>query len=75
MITVANCFFFELSQVNGHYLIQFISAIFGGLIFATIAKPIRSKPWKLIARIFSGCILLGITVGCLVSFISKNINS
>jgi len=75
IVSVANCFFFELSQVNGHYLIQFISAIFGGLIFATIAKPIRSKPWKLIARIFSGCILLGITVGCLVSFISKNINS
>ena len=68
-------FFISFSQINGRYLIQFIGAIFGGLIFATIAKPIRFKPWKLIARIFSGCCLLGITVGCLVSFILKNINS
>ena len=45
-------------ETYGDAFLQFLSIIYGALIFAIIAKPIKIERWKVIARIIAGVTVL-----------------
>ena len=53
-------------ETYGASFLQILSLVYGGLIYAVIAKPIQIERWKTIVRIFSGVTVLS---GSLISLI------
>ena len=50
------------------------SIFFGAFIFSVVCKPIRPKLWKTILRIFSGILVLTLSIVSLVAFFLKEKN-
>jgi membrane associated rhomboid family serine protease len=62
--------FFHLSEY-GNILVQFLSLLYGGLIFSIFVKPIKVVRWKKIIRIFSVLIICSLMIISLVRFYLK----
>ena len=64
--------FFHISEY-GNILVQFLSLLYGGLIFSIFVKPIKVVRWKKIIRVFSILIIFSFMIISLVRFYLKYI--
>jgi len=53
--------FFHISEY-GNILVQFLSLLYGGLIFSIFVKPIKVVRWKKIIRVFSILIIFSFMI-------------